>query len=130
MIQKVCDSSTVSFAVSIDEIDNLFHIENELNIYRIIQESITNITKHANAKRGMIAIEKMDSSIKITVQDDGKGISGQKIKNAFSSSDGFGLRNMKERVRYMNGILSINSEVNKGTTITIIIPIQENGKQT
>lgn len=130
MIQKIEGSVPVTFSASIDEIDNLFQPENELNIYRIIQESINNITKHAKASRGMITIEKMEKSVKIIIQDDGKGIDEKKIKSYLTSSEGFGLRNMKERVKYLNGTLSINSIPNKGTTIIIIIPIQENGKKT
>ena len=129
MIKKFEGSSSVSYSSSIDDIDNLFKNENELNIYRIVQEGINNITKHANAKNGIISILKLEKSIKILIRDDGKGIADEKLKNYLTSSEGFGLRNLKERVKYMNGKIAISSQLNNGTTISIIIPINEHGKE-
>jgi signal transduction histidine kinase len=129
MIHKFEGSSSVSFSISIGDIDELFSVENEVNIYRIVQEGINNIIKHADAKQTVISILKKETTLTIKIQDDGKGMEDIKLKNFLSSSEGFGLRSLKERVKYLNGIFSIDSQAGSGTKLTITIPVKENEKQ-
>ena len=128
MIHKFEGSSSVTFSISIDDIDNIFNAENEVNIYRIVQEGINNVIKHSGAKQTEISILKKEKTLKMIIRDDGKGIAEIKLKNFLSSSEGFGLRSLKERVKYLNGNISIDSHVGKGTTLNITIPIKENEK--
>ncbi|MFA4923035.1 MAG: two-component regulator propeller domain-containing protein [Ignavibacteriaceae bacterium] len=129
MIHKFEGSSPVSFSTSIDDIDDIFSAENEVNIYRIVQEGINNIIKHSDAKQTVISILKKEKTLTIIIRDDGKGIEEVKLKNYLSSSEGFGLRSLKERVNYLNGNISIDSPAGKGTTLAITIPVKENEKQ-
>jgi len=129
MIHKFEGSSSVTFSTSIDDIDNIFNAENEVNIYRIVQEGLNNIIKHSGAKQATVSIFKRNNFITIVIHDDGKGIGEMKLKDYLSSSEGFGLRSLKERVKYLNGNISIDSQAGKGTTLNIIIPIKENEKQ-
>lgn len=106
-----------------------------LNIYRIIQEALQNIIKHANATEVSILI-RCDSDdngkdiLKIIITDDGVGIDSEileKITNSnglIAKEDGnhFGMKNMKERVEYLNGSLKIDSLKNEGTELIISLP--------
>ncbi len=129
MIRKVEGTSSILFATTFDEIDNIFNIETEVNIYRIVQEGINNIVKHADAKQASISILKEKESITIIIQDDGKGIDQKNSLIDNSSYEGFGLRSLNERVRYLNGQVAINSKTGGGTKLVATIPIKENEKR-
>jgi two-component system, NarL family, sensor kinase len=88
----------------------------ELILYRIIQEALHNIVKHAAASVVHITIKFEPSSMNICIQDNGKGFDSNTIKK------GQGLLNIKARVKMLNGEYSINSILQQGTSITINIP--------
>lgn len=86
-----------------------------INLYRVIQEAINNAIKYSDANNIDVEVKKVDSQIKITIQDNGKGFD---IEN---TDFGNGLYNMKKRIDEVNGSCEIESEPNKGTTITILL---------
>ena len=86
-------------------------------IYRIIQEALTNIMKHADAQSVCITISENQGGVEIMIEDDGKGY------DAHNSTDGIGLRMMKERVVSLNATLSIETTINKGTLICVSVPL-------
>ncbi len=86
-----------------------------INVYRTIQEAINNAMKYAEAKNIAVDVEKINSQIKITIQDDGKGFDYNTIEH------GNGLQNMKKRITDLGGTFNLVSLLNKGTTITILI---------
>jgi len=101
------------------ELENVNLEKNEqLNIYRIVQEVLTNITKHAQAKNIELAFHKKEDSIYIIIQDDGVGFDMDKIQ---TTSKCFGIKNLKERIFLLGGDIQIETELNKGTKIYIEI---------
>lgn len=88
------------------------------NVYLIIKESLRNIVKHAEASQVKIKFELLQHSLKISIQDDGKGIDRANIRNNAN-----GLKNLHKRARTLNGALDIQSELGKGTEIRAEIPI-------
>ncbi len=90
----------------------------QLNIYRIVQEGLTNISRHAGSKNLNITIYLLssDSQITITIKDDGLGCDLTK------NTQGFGLNGMRERVNNCSGTISIDSGPNQGMNIKIVIP--------
>jgi signal transduction histidine kinase len=88
----------------------------KINIYRIIQESMQNIYKHANASLVKISIQQKNNVICLTIIDDGDGFLVNKSKK------GIGLKNIHSRVNEINGDVHFESELKSGTTITINIP--------
>lgn len=90
----------------------------ELQIYRIIQEALTNIIKYAKAHAGKITIAENQSTIFIEIKDNGKGFN---VKEALNSGKSFGLHNIIERSRVIGGEAKIQSS-EEGTIITINIP--------
>ena len=104
----------------IDDFDEL----KKLEIYRVIQECLTNSAKHANAKIITLTICDKDKDLFICISDDGVGISIQKEENElnYNKQIHYGLQIMKERVSILDGRCYINSIKNEGTKIEIIIP--------
>lgn len=89
-----------------------------LAIYRICQESLTNISRYAKADTVSVSLELEDDKVKLEIKDDGCGFDPEKIKTRRS----LGLVNMKERTIMMNGELNINSSPGNGTEIIVTIP--------
>ncbi len=93
----------------------------ELQVIRIVQEALSNIRKHARATHAIIKLNAGEGAVTIAVEDDGKGFVLE--KGGQGDWTKFGIRNMKERAESINGILSIESALDKGTTVTLTIPL-------
>ncbi|MCW8848344.1 MAG: PAS domain S-box protein, partial [Melioribacteraceae bacterium] len=89
-----------------------------VNIFRIIQEALTNIIRHAEAKNVNISLEEKNGFVKLKITDDGIGITNKEI-NRFNS---FGIMSIKERIIKFNGKLQISGVKNKGTKLNVTIP--------
>lgn len=87
----------------------------EIIIYRIIQELLNNIMKHAGATEAMVQLIKEEGRFSIIVEDNGKGFDTALLKN----NKGAGLTSIQSRVDYLKGRLDIHSEPGKGTLINI-----------
>ena len=85
----------------------------EIVIYRIIQELLTNVIKHAEAKKVLIQLVREDDRFNLTVEDDGKGFNVQEIQA------GAGLANIKARAAYLNGSVDIVSAKGEGTSVHV-----------
>jgi len=107
---------TIHISQIIPENLGVINEDTAITIYRLIQECLTNIAKHANAKRVIVKIVDESNFIVIDVEDDGVGFD---MDNA---SDGYGLLGMKERVQGLGGVLDVNSSIGNGTRIFARIP--------
>jgi signal transduction histidine kinase len=116
------------------EIDTIFNTggedklyfdgQSQIVLFRIAQELINNAIKHAEAKQITVEVIFSNESLRMTIADDGMGFDTEtiKLKNSFTS--GNGLRNMKNRVKIIGGVLHLKSTIGKGTTATIEINTQ------
>lgn len=96
----------------------------KLSIYRMIQEACNNAIKHSEANNIDVNLKFYDKSITITVKDNGRGFDLDNKKDyILSDYHGYGLPIMKERVYLLSGTMNIQSGLNKGTIVTITIPI-------
>ena len=93
----------------------------ELNLYRIIQEALTNIARHAGAKNVYVQLYHRETSVITIIEDNGVGFSYS--EREFSDGSGFGLVNMKERAEMLGGSMHIESTPHEGTEIHIEIPL-------
>ncbi len=91
--------------------------EVETALYRIVQESLTNVVKHARAENVSIALTKMEGTVKAVVEDDGQGFDPAK------TDGGYGLIGMRERLALLGGHLRIESNSSAGTTIAADVPL-------
>lgn len=93
-------------------------------LYRVVQESLNNIYKYARARRAEIVIRKINAGIRLMVKDDGRGFDPNKLNMTTKEKGGLGLMGMQERLRLVNGQLSVASQPSKGTTIQAMIPVK------
>jgi signal transduction histidine kinase len=112
------DISEAHFSISIDEaIDwDSFSSLIKINVFRILQELFLNVNKYAKAKNCTLTMNVQNSVLHVTVKDDGIGFIISK------TSDGIGLKNIKERLELLNGSITIESESNNGAQFKILIP--------
>ena len=97
----------------------------EVALFRVVQEAVNNIAKHANAKHAWVSMAFQDSIATLVVRDDGKGFNPAVILTPGRPANSVGLLGMQERVRLLNGRLVVRSEEGKGTEIRVEIPIVE-----
>ncbi|WP_416865351.1 MAG: tetratricopeptide repeat protein [Imperialibacter sp.] len=95
-------------------------IELETGIYRIVQEMLANVLKHANAQEFTVQLSKTDNSVILTAEDDGKGFDYKEAKKR----GGIGLHNIDNRVKKFGGQFSVDSSPGKGTIFTFEFPLE------
>lgn len=122
IVAKVASSSAIRFTAELDRIDGLFSPEAEINIYRILQESLNNIVKHSRAKQAKVIVARSARHITITIQDNGRGLATEK------TNDGFGLKGISERARMLGAKYAIHSTAEQGTVITLNLEIEDGGR--
>ena len=92
-------------------------------LYRNVRELLTNIIKHAQAKKVSVRIQKVDKLLILTVQDDGVGFDPGEISKNKGQDSGFGLFSIKERMSDMNGTFEMVSAPGKGSKALLTVPI-------
>jgi signal transduction histidine kinase len=96
----------------------------ENSLYRIVQESLNNIIKHAEATGFEVCIDRTERQILLTVKDNGKGFAvDSAANNNPGQKSGFGLIGMVERAKLFGGQATIESTENAGTKVSVILPI-------
>lgn len=116
-IKDIAERLTVSgYDVSL-EVNELPKLDStkEVMIYRLVQEIVSNIKKHADAKSIFIQLYTHGNQVHLTVEDDGNGFDWKEAKN----NKGLGLQNIESRVAYLNGEIDWDTEKGRGTTINI-----------
>ena len=96
----------------------------EIALYRITQEAISNISKHAGASKAKIAISYNDTNLLLQIEDDGEGFDPPKNLGELASIGHYGLLGIHERADLINADYQIQSESGHGTTVTIQVPFQ------
>jgi signal transduction histidine kinase/ligand-binding sensor domain-containing protein len=116
IISRVASSSRITFSEDLDDLNNLFPKEQEINIFRIVQEAVNNIIKHSRATNTTIKIKRDKDRVTFIISDDGIGFDYNR--------QGFGLTGMAERARILDGSMAVKSDAGAGTTITVTIPLR------
>jgi signal transduction histidine kinase len=99
-----------------DEVDNAVATA----FFRIVQEALTNVTRHAEAKKVLVSVGRGDGRLRLLIKDDGKGIADEDV----ASSTSLGLASMRERALAVGGEFSIAGVSNKGTEIVVTVPCE------
>lgn len=97
--------------------------EIEINLYRIMQEALSNVAKHARAKRVEVRVARDDGRIRISVEDDGIGFDPAAVERRQEGERGFGLLTMGERAHLLRGELEVRSREGQGTQIAVSVPV-------
>ncbi|HEY7421981.1 MAG TPA: GAF domain-containing protein [Gaiellaceae bacterium] len=93
--------------------------EVETTLYRVVQESLTNIVKHANAHNVSVSLARRGSTVAAVIEDDGAGFDERAVRD-----DGVGLLGMRERLSFVDGRLEIESRPGSGTTVVAEVPVE------
>lgn len=115
------NSSKLNINLSIEGLQEKLNDAIEIVMYRVIQECINNIIKHADASEITIKIQQNNQKISAEIIDNGKGFDVQK-KNQ-QNNGGIGLENMKSRIEFLKGTYHLQSTIGQGTKVQILIPI-------
>ena len=113
----------VTVNTGMDNIDNLFSLQNETNIYRVFQEIFNNIAKHAQATQVSVSIKKQVSVVRCSINDNGIGFDIEQLLREEIVDRGLGLEAIKERLKMIGAHLNISSQKGIGTYIGFSIPI-------
>lgn len=120
LLENISALSHFSYQFTQDELEDKMYVSDNVKIllYRIVQESLTNIVKHAKAKKVQVSLKQVRGKIRLVVQDDGIGFE----VNASRSLRHVGLLAMKDSVELLGGELTIKSAPGKGTRVQVVCP--------
>lgn len=118
-LSQIDENTTLFISSEIDNIDNIFDKKQEVNIFRIVQEALSNIIKHANAEASKVTLKRNLNSIVLEIKDNGIGFDfSEKYQNIKS----LGLKTLLERTKFLNGQMKVTSKKSQGTTLEFIFP--------
>lgn len=121
-VQGVAERSEIAIELDIAEDFGRLPADMELAIFRIVQECLTNIHRHAESKTARIRVAREQASVYIEIRDDGKGISPERLREVLTQGSGVGIAGIRERLRQFQAELKIESTTS-GTTVSATIPI-------
>jgi signal transduction histidine kinase len=104
-------------------VDALLPDESEVSVYRILQEALSNVVKHADASQVRVAVGLEDRAMRVVVEDDGRGFDADRLLDAADASRGLGLTGFQERVKLLDGRFECRSAPGEGTRLTFEISV-------
>jgi signal transduction histidine kinase len=123
-LQRYIDDYQQRYAIKVDFVinglDERLPVEMETSIYRIIQESLTNIARHAQASTASVMVDRRRSSVRLIVEDNGVGLDLKTV-----SGKSLGLQGIRERAALFNGRLTIESQPGQGTSLFVELPCDD-----
>ena len=122
MCEQAASAAGLQLHTEIAPLDGVFPPEDEVVFYRLVQEGLNNIIKHAQAKRATIRIERRAGALTLTIEDDGRGFDPAAARGQTGRArGGFGLKGLAERAGQLGGTFHIQSAPGRGTKIQITI---------
>lgn len=118
-LSQIDENTTLFISSEIDNIDYVFDKSQEVNIFRIVQEALSNIIKHANAEATKVTLKRNLNSILLEIKDNGVGFD---FSNKYNNVKSLGLKTLLERTKFLKGQMKVTSKKNQGTTIEFIFP--------
>ena len=106
--------------------DFTLNLEKSISVFRVFQETLTNIARHSGAVKADISMSTMNGWLTLKISDNGKGITKAETEKGTS----LGILGMKERINLLGGLLNIEGEQGKGTVVEIKVPLDEEEKET
>jgi len=96
-------------------------------LYRIVQESLTNIAKHSGAKNVSIKLATKNNRLILSIEDNGRGFNAEEVLNMANKSKGLGIVGIRERLSAVEGSFSLSSALGKGTKLVVSVPLSKGG---
>ena len=114
--------SDIGTEADLDEVGPSLSKEARTGIYRILQEFLANVHKHAQATKVKVAIKTIEDRVAVTMEDNGIGFNLDKVRGTIHKPGGLGLLSMEGRVQMLGGQLSLNSQKGQGSRLYFEIP--------
>jgi len=115
-VEKAAQASGLAMAADLEEVDGLLPPEFEVNLFRIIQEALSNVARHSHARKVDLSLDFSKSKVDLIIRDNGTGF------DKATRMNGIGLQSMQERARMINGRLTITTAPGQGTVIHLTVP--------
>ncbi len=122
MAQRAARTTPTVFHTDIEDVNHLFKPDVQTNLYRILQEGVSNVLKHAQAREVILEIKRENDFLRATLLDDGCGFDLASL--TVNTREGLGLQSIAERASLMGGNLSIQSAPGRGTRIDVTVPLE------
>jgi signal transduction histidine kinase len=129
-VSLAAKSGSILFASRVEGIDNVFDKDSEIHVYRIVQEAINNVVKHSAATEATVVIKRRPGVVSLSIRDNGRGFAMGGPGSTNPSSIGSGLSGIAERVRILNGSLTVDSRPGEGTNLTIEVALPTDANET
>ena len=113
--REVSRRSNLEVTVDAEDLPEKMPDDLKVCVYRLVQEALNNVATHSGAKNAKVTVARKGDSIKVRVEDDGRGFDPGRTR-------GMGLLGMEERVRRLNGVFAVRSALGQGTTVTAELP--------
>jgi PAS domain S-box-containing protein len=119
--------SQIECSLDMVDIDGLFSAEEQIILYRMFQECLTNVAKHAQATHVSLIVREQEDSVLFCVEDNGRGFDVLEAISKSSGKRGLGLAALQQRARMLRGSVKIKSQEGTGTTVLIAVPLAVGG---
>ena len=130
MLRDFQKYAAIDTTLEMDDIDPLFSDDQQIIIYRILQEALHNVHKHARARAVLLTVRRnARDEVQIQIRDDGRGFDIDHALNRHAAERGLGLAALEERSHMLGGELEITSEKGLGTCVVLTIPITRQGEE-
>jgi signal transduction histidine kinase len=117
LVEGTAASSGILLEAAIADVNGLFATADEINVYRIVQEGVSNMIRHARSSKGYVAVVVRGQEIEIRLEDDGIGF------DPAAEGGGLGLSGIAERARILGGQATVRSAPGQGTSLIVKIPV-------
>ncbi|MCL4500518.1 MAG: PAS domain-containing protein [Deltaproteobacteria bacterium] len=124
-LEILCQDDKVECLYDLDDLTKFFTEKDQINIYRIFQEAMSNVRQHAQATKVTLSAKKTDDRVDFLLEDNGQGFDVGRMEDLEAGRKGIGLSAMSERVRALGGALKIESQVGVGTRVFFSIPVEK-----
>lgn len=124
LVRQYRDRSGIDLVLHDDEQDKPLEKDVQVMLFQALRELLSNIVTHAQATEAEVDMAREDSSLRITVRDNGVGFDPVAVRAGDQPESGFGLFSIRQRLRHFGGTMQVESAHGKGSTITLVAPLQ------
>jgi len=122
LISELSQATSIAGELRVAGQERRLSSEVELLLFRIVQEALANVRRHAKASSVVVSLELAEDKTKVSIQDNGKGFALPRVLADLSQRGKLGLIGMDERTRLLRGTLEVESQPGRGTTVTVLVP--------
>jgi signal transduction histidine kinase len=122
-VKQYTARGTAEVELDTREFEGRLKTQVEIALYRVVQEALTNVARHAQARRVYLHLARQGARVTVLIEDDGQGFDVEAMARQQASEPGLGLLGIRERVTTLGGRLEVQSQPGRGTRLFIEIPI-------